>query len=910
MKNYSSTLNLPKTLFSPKVPSGDKLHNFLTTTTSLLYDWQLKQPVNAYLGANPNPNPNPNSNPQKQLTSRFILHDGPPYANGDLHLGHALNKVLKDIINRYHLLYKDQQIHYTPGWDCHGLPIELKVTRPGQDPVSIRQKSRELANSMIDKQQLQFEQFGIMSNWQKYKTMDHSFEINQLKIFKKVIDNQLLIRQLKPVWYGVDTKTALAEAELEYKDHVSLAIHAKFKLENDPSTSVLIWTSTPWTLKANQAICVNKNLEYVKITNGHENLIIGKFAADDILKLDSSFYILEPVDTTELLKCRYINPLTNQICPILHGDHVIESGTGLVHTAPAHGAEDYFIGLSNNLKIESVVNDEGELDFVEGKVNQVATIKKCIDIYKQLNMVYHVAKYNHSYPYDWRLKTPVIQRATPQWFINVDKIKSITLAALENVQFLPETGKTRLSSFIKGRNEWCISRQRSWGVPIPIIYYKGTPQIEWVDFIINKMDKLGTNAWFDTSVPLTEWIPEEFTGSIQDIHKGIDTMDVWFDSGTSWTILDDIADVYLEGSDQHRGWFQSSILNKIISTGDNGKFQESSCFKKVITHGFVLDKNNTKMSKSQGNIIAPSDLVNGTGKLSLVGKLGIDGLRLWIAGSNYTGDVNISNEILSRVQENLKKFRVTFKFLLGNLGDNFTNIPPMDTINEFDRYILDKLYHLQKASEHNYQDYNFQKVIRDINNNMTLMSSLYFDANKDCLYTDSVDNMRRQGIQYVLQETLKVYIGILSPILPILTQEVWGFTPWKEIADAPFQMPYSWYTLTPMPHNFDSIPELRDIIFTKFESLRKQGLFKKNLELIVGVGNKALLIVDKEVLSDILLVSNVYDIQTDMEWIDEVDTNLGPVKIGLSKLHKCPRCWKHNSDDGLCQRCHLVVSCT
>lgn len=913
-KNYSSTLHLPVTKFSPKIPSGAFADQILADSSEKLYKWQQKTPKKG---------------------STFTLHDGPPYANGDLHLGHALNKVLKDMINRYEMLYNHKTIEYVPGWDCHGLPIELKVSNPGLLAQEIRQASRNVADEMIQKQMSQFQQYGIMTDWSDiYRTMDHQFEVNQLSIFQLLIKNNLLTRQLKPVWYGVDTKTALAEAELEYKKHKSIAVYAKFKLSPESlaqlgdNTSLLIWTSTPWTLPGNKAICVNEKLQYVKLSNGTELLIVEEKLAESIKTLNPQFDQIIPFDNNLMLSLSYVNPLTGETCPVLHGDHVTNTaGTGLVHTAPAHGMEDYLIGLKNNLHIESIVDENGILinpEFPQTPVNQVGTIKELLKVYFSYEMIHKVDyKFVHNYPYDWRSKTPVIQQATPQWFINVEKIKPATKKALESVNFIPEIGINRLKSFIENRSEWCISRQRSWGVPIPIIYYKNQPLYEIVDHVIDTIGKLGTDIWFEEG-DILKWLPPNYPEDnqldIPHFSKSRDTMDVWFDSGTSWkTMGDKIADVYLEGSDQHRGWFQSSLLNKVISSGKDGEFAAIAPFKQIVTHGFILDKKSDKMSKSKGNVIAPKDLIEGSSSTGIP-KLGVDGLRLWIGSSNYVNDISISNEILKRVLDNLKKFRVTFKYLLGNLSGS--SVVEYSDLNNFEKYILYDLKKLQLTCESNYREYNFQKVLKELNNNMNnTLSALYFDISKDCLYTDAIDSPRRQKTQFVLQQILKTYIGVLAPILPNLTQEVWYEC--KELfsqqVESPFMVEYDFYRLPEAYLNLEVDEEISQLlklrvgVFGKLEALRKAGAFKKNLDLMVHISTKNQYVLkNQEILDDFLLVSKFL---TEEEFsqellIESFDLDDNSVKVYHSDSHKCPRCWKMTSPTELelCHKCDGVVN--
>lgn len=992
-KGYSNTLLLPTTKFGPKLPTGEERDDLIEKSSQSLYEWQAQA---------------------KDARNSFTLHDGPPYANGDLHLGHSLNKILKDIINRFQLIHYDSKINYRPGWDCHGLPIEMKatnmeaeikkqkskskenkknksndspsnITSPQLLAVEIRAACRNLAATMIDSQRKQFKEFAIMTDFENpYVTMSHDYEINQLKIFRKLIENGLLSRQMKPVWWGCETQTALAEAELEYNnDHKSTSIYVKFPIHTREFYSfvqekfsikdslniihLLIWTSTPWTIPANKAICVNKNLEYTLLHNKESNeyMVVAQTLAEQLSLLEQEW---RPIDIEvsfsgkSLVGLEYTNPAskTQVLHPVLHGDHVVASaGSGLVHTAPAHGGEDYLIGKKNDLNIVSSVDGQGKFirgnipvgfeSLEGGKVTESTTIWKCIDILQENNMVYNINKnFRHSYPYDWRSKTPVIQRATPQWFVNVEKIKSTALKALENVQFLPESGKNRLPLFINNRNEWCISRQRTWGVPLPIIHNKLTNKpiedLKVIDYIIARIDEYGTDEWFVVEDNVSRWLPKEYEDEAHLYTKGQDTMDVWFDSGTSWSTLSNgndlerdmnsdepLADVYLEGSDQHRGWFQSSLLNKIIASGSGGEdFKPVAPFKKIITHGFTLDSKNDKMSKSKGNIILPKHAMEGGGKPFLP-KLGTDGLRLWVASSNYMSDVNVTSEVLTRVFENVKKLRVTFKYLLGNLND-FQDPVAYQDLNPFDKYTLSRLSTVQRNCIGFYNGHNFSRVVGEINNHMnTDLSALYFDISKDCLYTDSKNSHRRRSIQTVLREVLRTYIGLLAPIQPILTQEVWDQSKgiFGHSEASPF-MVGKWQDFYQLPSEFENmaiekdfelIYSIRDAVYMELEALRiNGGHYKNRLETQISLKFKddsplkLLLHTHLEFLDDYFLVSKVnldHDLSQKYrpEFIQNINGEDIEIQIGSSLNAKCPRCWKYNTpkEDQLCLKCHSVV---
>lgn len=949
--NYSKTLHLPKTDFGPKIPKGDERAVLIQQTSQKLYKWQRD-----------------NTEPDREP---FVLHDGPPYANGDVHLGHSLNKILKDIINRWKLIYENRAINYKPGWDCHGLPIEMKAVQEtgSSTPLEIRAACRKVAESMIDKQRNQFKEFAIMTDFENpYITMNHDYEIRQLRIFEKLIGNGLLSRQMKPVWWGCETKTALAEAELEYNNnHKSTSVYVKFplvdfstSLQNNlkqhkipqEKVSLLIWTSTAWTIPANKAICINKSLDYTLLRSQDEYLVVAENLKDQISQLVPGWDAVDMKFKGEaLLESWYANPASqeNSKFPVLHADHVIaDAGTGLVHTAPAHGGDDYLIGKKHNLEIQSTVDEEGKIikdviptgfHTLDGlKATEGKCIKVCLDILKESDMVYLISLIKHSYPYDWRSNKPVLQRATPQWFINVEKIKSTAVESLLNVKFYPDSGKNRLPLFIKNRNEWCISRQRFWGVPLPIIYdVTGEPlnDLKAINYIIGKLDQYGTDEWFVEESDISRWLPEDYDGKLY--FKGKDTMDVWFDSGCSWSSLDDsfrseapVADVYLEGSDQHRGWFQSSLLNKIIASGVNGEdFKPVAPFKTIITHGFTLDKNNNKMSKSKGNTISPMDVINGSNKPFLP-SLGTDGLRLWVASSNYNFDVNVTNEVLNRVFENVKKYRVTFKYLLGNLSE-FKDEVAYDELYPLDKYSLSTLYQLEKNCIKHYNDLNFSRVVSDVNHHMNShLSSLYFDISKDTLYTDLKNSHKRRSIQTVLKQLLKTYIGILSPIQPILTQEVWVEYNKLFASDSP-KSPFmfgKWENFYKLPENyndpaieidFSKIWALRASVYKQLEVLRNQEKYKNKLEIQLSISApkgseiENILFKHKEFLDDYFLVSKATLEASEVSEISkfevELDGSRVDVLISHSEDHKCPRCWKFIApvEDELCVKCDGVV---
>ncbi|PVH17580.1 isoleucine-tRNA ligase [Candidozyma duobushaemuli] len=949
--SYSKSLLLPKTEFSPRIPKGTERDDLLKECGKKLYIRQ---------------------SDRSKTSSEFTLHDGPPYANGDLHLGHALNKILKDIINRFELINKGKRIHYRPGWDCHGLPIEMKAVKGSTNlsPVEIRKLCRELADSMIEKQREQFRDFAIMANFDEpYVTMTHDYETAQLKIFLRLFENGLLSRQLKPVWWGCETQTALAEAELEYNsEHKSVAVFVKYPLEKTDifpgykKVSLLIWTSTPWTLPANKAICVNKDIEYtlIKNTGSGEGIVVAKELAESVLKYDEKYELDSSISVrgSDLEGLKYISPSneSQESFPVLHGDHVSASaGTGLVHTAPAHGMEDYLVGRKHSLKVASSVDEKGHYisenipqgyQELAGKyANGKPSIFKVIQHLENHDMLFHLNKsYKHSYPYDWRSKTPVVQRATPQWFVNVEKIKDAAASSLDNVEFVPPSGVNRLKAFIQNRSEWCISRQRAWGAPLPIVYHKETNEPiedpEVIRYTVDRITEYGTDAWFEDESDVSRWLPSNIDGS--KYFKGKDTMDVWFDSGTSWSTLSSdleascvsdnpLADIYLEGSDQHRGWFQSSLLNKIIaSTRDGKNFKPVAPYKKIITHGFLLDKKNKKMSKSLGNVIVPTQVIDGGGK-PLVPALGTDGLRLWVASSTYTSDVNVSVEVFQRLLESVKKSRVTFKYLLGNLHD----FGPSDRIdlaklNKLDQWVLSRLYNVQEKVVAHYNTHNFAGVVRELNSHISELSAYYFDISKDCLYTDKKDSHRRRSIQTVLEQILKAYIGLWAPIQPLIAQEAWQlYAQQMNISEqSPFMMPWEFFAIDSDASNsavegeINQLWKIRDVLYKELEQLRKDGHYKNKLEVEIflqpqGAQATSLLHHHAQFLDDYFLVSRA-TVGPSTEAtagparevsVDDFCDGSVNLLIQQSSSSKCPRCWKYiaESEEHLCQKCSEVV---
>ncbi|SMN21860.1 similar to Saccharomyces cerevisiae YPL040C ISM1 Mitochondrial isoleucyl-tRNA synthetase, null mutant is deficient in respiratory growth [Maudiozyma saulgeensis] len=989
--SYQGTLNLPKTKFSPRSNVQKTYNDLIPQSSQTVYKEQLNEFFEIY-----------NKIPRNDISERldfiknklFILHDGPPYSNGDLHLGHALNKILKDIINRYQLS-QGKYIYYRPGWDCHGLPIELKALKKLNSnqiehisPVKIRQIASQYAKAAQLKQRSQFEQFGILTDWNNpYITMDKNYEINQLKIFKKLFDFGLIKRQNKPVYWGTETRTALAEGELEYiENHKSVSAYVYFpltegsvsmlqdrlKIEQVEKIDCLIWTSTPWTLFSNQAICYSERFNYclVKLEEGQKYFIVAKDLIDS-LKISGQFKIVSSFSGSLLKGLTYYNPLMNDKPyvgkPLLDASHVTNTaGSGLVHTAPGHGQDDYLVGLKNGLSIFSPVDHKGNYDltkftenidvqdflkdpnseFGEGRnVLDPKTTDAIIERLKKIGILMDVEVITHSYPYDWRSKKPVIIRSTPQWFTNLENLKKIAVDSLEKVQFYPKRGEHRLTSFVKNRNEWCISRQRSWGVPIPYFQHRENPDTilmdaEVISIAIENIKKWGMDSWFLEEDPANEktdiksWLPQKYHAISNQFIKGKDTMDVWFDSGSSWSTLMDffseklgivekdqpnpLANVYLEGSDQHRGWFQSSLLCRASYTET-----PDAPYGTVITHGFTLDEKGIKMSKSIGNTIAPKDIIEGSKERDLPA-LGVDGLRYLVAQSDFTSDITVGPTVMQHTSDALKKIRLCFKFLLGNLQKSSDyKLLPYEQLAPVDKYTVSKLQKLLDDTKKNYLEYNFSKVLINLQFHLNNeLSAFYFDSSKDILYSNSLSSLRRKQIQTTLYYILDAYRAILCPVLPITVQDAWNYVPEKWLTSNHIDKSLSPFVKS-WP-NFDADLTGSRSLVDSFESheIKIRNAFKKEFinitdssitkpcQTLVKIYSTNDLTIKEDDLTELLQTSNVTFIKVDdlsnvsqnARKIDELNC---AIIIEPSVMHKCPRCWKHNSpeEDHLCNRC-------
>ncbi|OJD36821.1 isoleucyl-trna synthetase [Diplodia corticola] len=848
-KSWSATLKLPKSAFPPRPSQSPDL---LRQCTDDLYAWQ--------------------QSPDRPATGSLVFHDGPPYANGSLHIGHALNKVLKDLICRFHV-QQGKRVQYIPGWDCHGLPIELKALqalanpdRHRLSPVEVRAAARRLAERTVEEQKEGFKNWAIMGDWHNaYKTMEKGFEMRQLHIFKEMVEKGLIYRQFKPVYWSPSSGTALAEAELEYDDnHRSTTAYVNFPITKLPASlagrvyiaklGALIWTTTPWTLPANRAIAVHSSLEYCVVEmprptlTGHRpsQFLIAKDRFDalqETLKTDFKL-LVDAIPGSELAgQTEYANPLEpDQLNaqPIIHADFVsAASGSGLVHLAPGHGMDDYDVCRSIGIDAFAPVDDQGcfTKEALPGQAYHVAGLpvqgdgsKVILDLLTTMprDPLVAVENITHKYPIDWRTKQPVIIRATEQWFADVEEIKESALEALEHVEFHPKSARARLESFVRGRSQWCVSRQRAWGVPIPALYEKtesGSLKAHMtgssIEHIMNVIEQRGIDAWWTDAEDEPAWIPEGLTGSFV---RGKDTMDVWFDSGTAWTLLDPrpgqpVADVFLEGTDQHRGWFQSSLLTHIshqsarADAGDKSSHPKYLApFKTLITHGFTLDQDGRKMSKSLGNTISPSQIMDGSLLPPLKPRkkqkgnanpsaaspgaakpketfdaMGADALRLWVASSDYTKDVIIGQPVLAAVNQSLHKYRVTFKWLLGVLSDfdpavasssssssSKTTVPNRWAL--VDAIALHQLSRASHAVHAAFAAHEFYRGTAALSRYTTAdLSAFYFETLKDRLYAGTPAD--RAGAQRVLRRVFAELLDMLAPVCPLLVEEIWSHAP-------------------------------------------------------------------------------------------------------------------------------------
>ena len=916
--DYAKTLNLPKTSFKMKA-------NLAQKEPLTLRDWKKAEIYEKSL---------------KEGAPFFVLHDGPPYANGDIHIGHALNKILKDIILKYKRL-RGYNAPYIPGWDTHGLPIEWKIMEElgekakNMTPLQIRQECKKYALKWVEKQKEGFKRLGILGNWDNpYITLRPEYEAEQLKVFKEIYENGYIYKGLKPVYWSPTTETALAEAEIEYKDVTSHSIYVKFEGEKDltdklgvDEASILIWTTTPWTLPANLGVFLHPEFDYGLYKTEKGNLVVAKDLAEDVFKtLDLSYELLKEFKGTELEYTHYQHPFLDRKGLVMNADYVtIDAGTGAVHTAPGHGADDYNYSLKYNIGILSPVDDKGHMTKEAGKYEGMfyAKASKAIveDLTESGHMLYHTT-FVHSYPHDWRSKKPVIFRATEQWFISIDEsdIRENALKALENVEFVPSWGKNRIGSMLETRPDWTISRQRVWGVPIPLFYNRATDEViyepEIMDRIIELVKKEGTDIWwkYEAKEIIGDELLEKYNLKDVDIRKERSIMDVWFDSGVSHRSvlvprnLPRPADLYLEGSDQHRGWFQSSLLTSIASTKD-------APYKRILTHGFTMDGQGRKMSKSLGNTILPKDITE---------KYGADILRLWVSSVDYREDVRISENILQQMSDAYRRIRNTARFLMGNLNnfDYANDKVDYKDMFEIDKWAMHKLEELKEKTTEYYDKYEFYSLFQEITYFCSMeMSSFYLDIVKDRLYCEGTTSIERRSAQTVLTEVLKVLVRIISPVLSFTADEIWERIP-EALKEEESVHLSKWIEANPeylneeLAKKWDKIARLRREVNKKLEAERQTGLIGHSLDarVLLNIANAEYSFIKdytENEVSDLFIVSQVKFVNDNL-----AESEIEGINIAVEKAsgEKCERCWKYDEEVGhnhdhpdVCPRCASVL---
>jgi len=924
---YKQTLNLPKTSFSMKA-------NLANREPMMLKAWDKADLYGKIRAA-------------RKGRKSFILHDGPPYANGDIHIGHSVNKILKDIIIKSKTI-AGFDAPYIPGWDCHGLPIELQVEKKHGKPghkisaSEFRQKCRAYAQRQIDGQRKDFIRLGVFGDWfNPYQTMNFDFEANIVRSMGKIIANGHLQQGAKPVHWCLDCGSSLAEAEVEYEDKRSPAVDVRFNAVNeaeilekmaiDPAhagsgtISTVIWTTTPWTLPANRALSMHEKVEYVLVQCEKDGVSERLILAHDLMTSAmerygvEKFNVLGQCDGSALELVRFNHPFYDFDVPVILGEHVTtDSGTGVVHTAPGHGQEDYVVGQKYNIEVANPVGANGV--YLEGtplfegqhifKANDVI-----VELLKERGTLVHHHALTHSYPHCWRHKTPIIFRATPQWFISMDQngLRDQAMAEIQKTQWIPDWGQQRIEKMVEGRPDWCVSRQRTWGVPLTVFINKDTNELhpdtpELLERVALLIEKDGIQAWFDLE-------PSEFLAEGGDTYVKInDTLDVWFDSGVTHACVVDAreeltgpADLYLEGSDQHRGWFQSSLMTSVAMNG-------AAPYRQVLTHGFTVDGNGKKMSKSIGNVMSPQQVVN---------RLGADILRLWVASANYTAEMTVSDEILDRSADSYRRIRNTSRFLLSNLNgfDPATDLVASEDMVALDRWVVGRAHQVQQEIIEAYDSYQFHVVVQKLTHFCSIeLGSFYLDIIKDRQYTAKADGLPRRSCQTAMYHIAQALVRWIAPILSFTADEIWKLLPNN---DQEFVFTSEWYEgLTAQdsseqlnPEFWEQILAVRNAVNKVMEQARRDDVIGGSLQAKVTIfANdelaKQLAMIESE-LRFVFITSEVTVVNG-----AAVDTAIATELDGLSVLvepsagEKCERCWHHRDEVGsneahvtLCGRC-------
>jgi isoleucyl-tRNA synthetase len=960
--SYKDTVNLPKTNF-------DMRANAIKREPEIQKFWEENKIYDRLSKNNPG--------------ELFILHDGPPYANGSFHSGHALGKILKDIINRYQLL-RGRKIRYVPGWDCHGLPIELKVLqnmKPAErqtlTPLQLRQKAKQFALEAVADQSKSCKRFGIWGDFEHpYLTLQPEYEAAQIGVFGQMFLKGYIYRGLKPVHWSPSSKTALAEAELEYPEgHISRSIYAAFPITGlaeavkpllakyQSDLGVAIWTTTPWTIPGNLAVAVNADLNYAVVEvsrpegEAQSNFKYLIVAADLVEGLSSTLGVELTLKATfkgnDLEHTTYRHPLFDRESPIVVGGDYIttESGTGLVHTAPGHGQEDYIVGQRYGLPILAPVDDNGDFTPEAGQFAGLNVLgdgnQAVIDALAVAGSLLKEEAYAHKYPYDWRTKKPTIFRATEQWFASVEGFREEALKAIATVKWIPPQGENRITPMVAERSDWCISRQRAWGVPIPVFYDEETGEVLLNEETINHVQEIikrkGSDAWWELSVE--ELLPESYRQNGKSYRRGTDTMDVWFDSGSSWAAvtkqrpeLHYPADLYLEGSDQHRGWFQSSLLTSVA-------VNDIAPYKTVLTHGFVLDEQGRKMSKSEGNVVDPNIFIEGGKNQKAEPAYGADVLRLWVSSVDYSSDVRIGKNIIKQLNDVRGKIRNTARFLLGSLDDfdPEKDAVAFEELPELDRYMLHRITEVFEEVTEAFESFQFFRFFQTVQNFCVVdLSNFYLDIAKDRLYISAKDAFRRRSCQTVLKIALDNLARAIAPVLCHTAEDIWQYLPYKTPYKSVFES--GWVQVEEKWRNpelaefWQGLRQLRTDVNKVLEQARIEKLIGSSLEA------KALIHIPHKQLGDaikafnpvkgngidelryLLLTSQVelldsaeglqglkYTAQTE-DWGIAVVKADGQKCVGKAYT-KCIRCWNYSTHVGesaehplICDRCVAALA--
>ena len=915
--DYKDTLNLPNTPFPMRGNLPIKEKDFLKYWEDIkLYD---------------------KLTTGKKGKPSFVLHDGPPYANGNIHLGTALNKVLKDIIVKSKSM-AGYRADYIPGWDCHGLPIEhqiekeTKAKKIAATKLDTRKLCREYAGRFIDIQREQFKRLGVMGDWDHpYITMDFEYQATIIEEMQKFFERGEVYRKKKPVYWCTSCMTALAEAEIEYDTKKSQAVYVKFphygeragalKEFPDKPLFMLIWTTTPWTLPANLAIAVHPEFTYVAVEAGKEIYIALKDLVEDIMKRSAitDYKIIGEVKPEELKEMTFRHPFIDRQSVVVFADYVAaDTGTGAVHTAPGHGEEDYETGLQYGLEIYSPVNERGEfidsVEFFKG-MHVFESNAHVIAKLEELGLLLNKGEIEHSYPHCWRCKKPVIFRATEQWFVSLetDNLRQRGLAEIDKVQWIPPWGRERIYNMLLTRPDWCISRQRTWGVPITIFYCEKCREPHWSKESFKKITDVvkvhGADIWFEKDAAF--FLPEgDRCGHCggADFVKEEDILDVWFDSGVSWAavckkreVLKYPADLYLEGSDQHRGWFHSSLLTSVGN-------EKRAPYAAVLTHGFVVDGSGRKMSKSLGNIMAPEEIIE---------KLGAEILRLWVTYEDYRDDIKISKDIINRLVETYRRIRNTLRFLHANINGDFDPVRdavPYEKLSSLDKWMLSRLQRLIERVREGYNNYTFHLIYHSVQNFCTVdLSALYLDIVKDRIYVEHKNSLKRRASQTVIYETLTALLKLIAPILSTTAEEMWsymkGYVSEESVFLAEFPAADKGKIDPEIEQHWETVWNVREQVNKKIEEKRAAKEIGHSLDtkIIISLPEKEYAAVEKldDELKDVFIVSQV-------ELKRGADTEIA---VDKADGVKCERCWQYSTDisvdgqfPGVCKRCENTLS--